>query len=273
MFVKSFPLFLLCASLVALGSDAKQHNGRQPVGERAGCASASVPPSSPQAQMRQSVGDRATPSSKVIQQPQSAVVHLGEAPQRAARPQFNISLSCGSQPVQRPVIVARPMPQKIIIDARSSVYSCVALTPYSISKKGEFIQLEDGSQWKVRNRHQKYVKRWNAGDAVVIEASSFFTWSTYKLVNHTRNESADVELIEPLVNGSYSHWIAEIHPFNGYLRLQDGSIWRMSSKELMQWRVNDDVIVALNKDWFSGHYSYMLVNPRVKNRLVATFSF
>lgn len=177
------------------------------------------------------------------------------------------------QAPQRPVIISRPLPQTVVIDRRSAAYPYATLTPYAISGKGDFIQLEDGSQWKVRHRHYSTVKRWGAGDAILIETGKYFTWSAYKLVNYSRGEFVDVELIEPVCNGLLSHWITEINLYEGYLRLQDGSIWRMSASELLNWSVNDDVAIALSKDWFSSHCSYVLINPRAKNRLIAIFTY
>lgn len=174
---------------------------------------------------------------------------------------------------KRPIVISRPLPQTIVIDRRSAAYPHATLAPYAISPKGDFIQLEDGSQWKVRHRHYRTVKRWSPTDTILIETGKFFTWSAYKLVNYSKNEFVDVELIEPTSNGALSHWITEINVYEGFLRLQDGSIWRMSTNELLNWRVNDDVVVALSKDWFSSHSSYVLINPRVRNRLIAIFSY
>lgn len=232
-----------------------------------------------QAATRQQIGERAAP----IQQRQPIVADVRQpigtretysmpnrAPQRIERPAQPVTTTV--QIVQRPVIRARPLPQVILIDRRSESYSTAALTPHLISRKGDFIQLDDGSSWKVRHKDQKRVKRWNQEDLIVIETGQYFTWSIYKLVNYTRNESCDVELVEPTRNGLLSHWITEIHPYEGYLRLQDGSVWRMDTSELLTWNVNDDVIIGLSKDWFSSHYSYILINPRAKTRLLATFN-
>lgn len=173
----------------------------------------------------------------------------------------------------RPVILSRPIPQAVVIDNRSAAYGYATLAPYAISPKGDFVQLEDGSQWRVRHRHYKTIKRWSSNDAILIETGKFFTWSAYKLVNHTRGEFVDVELIEPIQQGSLSHWITEINPYEGFIRLQDGSYWRMSANELLNWNVNDDVIIALTKNWFSNQNSYVLINPKVKNRLIAIYSY
>lgn len=198
-----------------------------------------------------------------------AVPRPAAYPVRNSVPVVNMAI----QAPQRPVIVSRPLPQAVVIDRRSAAYPYATLTPYAISAKGDFIQLEDGSQWKVRHRHYSAVRRWSVGDAILIETGKFFTWSAYKLVNYTRGEFVDVELIEPVCNGVFSRWITEINVYGGYLRLQDGSIWRMSANELLNWSVNDDVVIALSKDWFSSHCSYVLINPRAKNRLVAILSY
>lgn len=181
----------------------------------------------------------------------------------------------GSRPLgQRPVVVQRSLPSTIVIDRRCAPCPYLTLTPYAISKKGDLIELDDGSVWEVRHRDRRSVKRWAPGDLIVIETGQFFSWSTYKLVNYSRHESVDVELsMNQGWGGRSSHWIVEVNPIQGYLRLEDGSIWRMSASELAQWRVNDDVILGLSKDWFSDQYTYVLINPRAKNRFIAIFEF
>ncbi len=195
--------------------------------------------------------------------------------QRSERPAISVGFQMGNAVVaqpQRPVIVPRPMPQVIVIDRNSAIYSSAVLTPYFISRRGDSLQLDNGSSWNVRPRDRKVVRKWNNGDAIVIETGRFFSWSTYKLVNYTLGVSVDVELNDTVCNGMLSHWVAEINPFEGYLRLQDGSVWRMSTHELLNWQVNDDVIIALSKNFFSNNSSYVLINPRAKSRLVAVFS-
>jgi hypothetical protein len=234
---------------------------------------------------RQVIGERArtmqnSPVAVGVRQPigtNSAVV-VPTPLQRSERPILSVGFEMGnsgsvvvSQP-QRHVIVPRPLPQVIVIDRNSAAYSSAVLTPYFISRRGDSIQLDNGSSWAVRHRDRGTVRQWNTGDAIVIETGRFFSWSTYKLVNYTRNVSVDVELNDPVCNGIMSHWVAEVNPFEGYLRLQDGSVWRMSTNELLNWQVNDDVIIALSKNFFSSSSSYVLINPRVKTRLVAVFS-
>lgn len=206
----------------------------------------------------------------------NAVVSVPAPLHRSERPHLTVGLEMNPATVsrpQRPLIVQRPLPQVIVIDRNSVAYNSATLTPYFISQRGDSIQLDDGSNWKVRERDRRAVRQWNNGDVVVIEAGRFFCWSTYSLVNYTNGTSIDVELINPVCNGVLSHWIIEVNPFEGYLRLQDGSVWRMSTYELLNWNINDDVIIALSKNWFSNDSSYVMINPRAKTRLVAVFNF
>lgn len=191
-------------------------------------------------------------------------------PQPLPRP--HLAAGSAGEAAMRPVVAARPLPQAILIDRRSAIYPYVTLTPLEISSKGDFLQLEDGSRWRVRHRHQSVVRRWNKADSVVIETGKIFTWSAYKLVNYSRSETVDVELEERYQSGLLSRWIAQMDPNSGSLKLQDGSLWRMNTSELASWREGDDVIIAVSKDWFSSHSSYVLINPRAKNRLVAIVS-
>ncbi|MBA3602184.1 MAG: hypothetical protein H0W50_00710 [Parachlamydiaceae bacterium] len=230
---------------------------------------------------RQVIGERARPMQNApvvgLRQPigVNSPVVVPTPLQRSERPAISVGFQMGNAVVaqpQRPVIVPRPMPQVIVIDRNSAIYPSAVLTPYFISRRGDSLQLDNGSSWNVRPRDRKIVRKWDNGDAIVIETGRFFSWSTYKLVNYTRGVSVDVELNDAVCNGMLSHWVAEINPFEGYLRLQDGSVWRMSTHELLNWQVNDDVIIALSKNFFSNNSSYVLINPRVKSRLVAVFS-
>jgi len=173
---------------------------------------------------------------------------------------------------QRPIVVHTPLPQTIIINQCSAVCPYVTLTPYAIAKKGNYIELTDGSVWKVRHRDRSKVKKWRSSDTIVIETANFFSWYAYNLVNYTRNESVDVELhLNDDRIGGTSHWIVEVNPYMGYVRLENGSVWRMSTSELVNWSQNDDVIIGLSKDWFSSRYDYILINPRAQGRFTATF--
>lgn len=241
---------------------------RQPIGTREECA---TPKRAPQPAVRQVIGERAAPVQRVeVRQPIGTRAMPVVTPQRIERPVQPATATI--QFTQRPIIRTRALPPVILLDCRTESYSSAALSPHLISRKGDIIQLNDGSSWKVRHRDQKDVRRWSQEDLIVIETGQYFTWSVYKLVNYSRHESCDVELIAPVRNGFLSHWITEINPFDGYLRLQDGSIWRMNASELMSWNVNDEVIIGLSKDLFSNHYTYILINPRAKKRLLATFS-
>ncbi|MBA2728799.1 MAG: hypothetical protein H0U49_11585 [Parachlamydiaceae bacterium] len=175
---------------------------------------------------------------------------------------------------QRPIVVHTALPQTILIDQRSAVCPFVTLTPYAIAKKGNYLELSDGSVWKVRHRDRNKVKKWKASDAVIIETGKFFSWHAYSLVNYSRNETIDVELhLRDNLNGNTSHWIVEVNPYQGYVKLENGSVWRMSTAELAAWSQNDDVIIGLSRDWFSRHHNYVLINPKAKSRFTATFEF
>ncbi len=171
---------------------------------------------------------------------------------------------------ERPIIIQRPLPQTIVINKRSAICPFATLTPLIIAKKGNFIELNDGSVWKVRHRDRNKVRKWSPNDAIVIETGKFFSWHAYSLVNYSRGETIDVELyLTDNWSGSASHWIAEINPIQGFVRLENGSIWRMSTSELASWTLNDDVIIGLSRDWFSNQYNYILINPKAKNRFTA----
>jgi hypothetical protein len=171
---------------------------------------------------------------------------------------------------QRPVVIQRPLPPTIIVNHCSAPCQFVTLSPLAVAKKGNFIELNDGSTWKVRHRDRSKVKKWCSSDAIVIETGKFFTWSTYSLVNYSRNESIDVELcLCDNWQGTSSHWITEINPLQGYVRLENGSTWKISTCELASWSIYDDVYIGVSKDWFFNQYNYVLINPNAKTRFTA----
>lgn len=175
---------------------------------------------------------------------------------------------------QRPIVIQAALPKTIVINQRSAICPFVTLSPYTIAKKGNYIELSDGSIWQVRHRDRNKVKKWRSSDSVVIETSSFLSWYAYSLVNYSRNETIDVELYaSDSWHGNAAHWIEEVNPFQGYVKLENGSIWHLSTSELAAWSVNDDVIIGLSKDWFSSQYNYVLINPKAKSRFTAIFQF
>ncbi|MGZ3632920.1 MAG: hypothetical protein ACXWM7_01145 [Parachlamydiaceae bacterium] len=189
-------------------------------------------------------------------------------PQRAERPSLaNVSISTR---LPRPICVAKPLPKSIDIHPRSTRYPFAALTPIGPLKNENFLSLDNGSHWKIRHRDLSTCKNWKKGDCILIEAGKFFSWSTYKLVNHTRHESIDAELYTPIREGSLAHWIIAIHPCEGSLQLQDHSTWKINSSDLAEWAVGDDVMIGITKNWFSNDYSYLLINPRTQNRLIVS---
>lgn len=218
-------------------------------------------------------GAQVTPGSHVV--PGSGSVVPGRVPNGSAIINGGAHVVPGTRPLgQRPLVITRPLPQTIVIDRRCAPCPYVTLTPYAVSKKGDMVELSDGSVWEVRHRDRRAVRRWSPGDTILVETGKFLSWSSYRLVNYSRHESADVELaLASGFEGRFSHWITEVNPIQGYVRLEDGSIWRMSSSEVAMWRVNDDVIIGLSKDWFSDQYSYILINPRARNRIIALFEF
>lgn len=266
---------------VVPGSDKVKPENSAPANAHVILGSANVPPA--RANAAPAIAHVVPGSGKVRPARVHVVPEYAEAAASVKQAQSLVRPAAGNIPLHtvpgsravagRPVVVQRALPASIAIEVRSANCPYVTLTPWAISKKGDYIELNDGSLWKVRHRNRKAVKKWNAGDAILIETGGFFSWYTYKLVNYSRNESVDAELsLMQGWQGRSAHHIIEVNPFDGYVRLEDGTIWRMSGRELADWHVHDDVIIAVNKDWFSQRYSYVLVNPRVQNRFIASFS-
>ncbi len=214
----------------------------------------------------------------IVQTPSPAAVSLISTPNAGNLPHphpYNAHQTIGTVAQlarPRPIVNHAPLPQSIIINQRSAVCPYVTLCPSAVAKKGNYIELNDGSVWKVRQRDRNKVKKWNARDAIVIETGGLFSWYSFSLVNYSRRESIEVELHNSdKWHGNTSHWIVEVNPYYGYVKLENGSIWHMSTSELATWSPNDDVIVGLSKDWFSNQYNYVLINPKANSRFTAIF--
>lgn len=152
---------------------------------------------------------------------------------------------------------------------RTSSYRGNALTPQAFSERGDFIQLNDNSYWKIRHRDRKTAKMWRSGDAITVETNSYFSWSRYKLINHTLGESIAVKLF-PSRNGSCKHKIVAIDFMNELIELEDRSVWKINPCNLRMWRLHDDVVIAIDTSNRSTVPCYVLINPEKEFSVAAT---
>lgn len=133
---------------------------------------------------------------------------------------------------------------------------------------GSQIELMNGSVWVVRPNGRGKVRNWLPTDVLFIgpNGSSF---SNFKLVNQTTDNSAEVDLIlGPFYYGERTSWIIDIDWYNRRVTLNDGSQWDVSlwgKPELRRWMINDTVLIGVNSGISSWFNSSLLVNVATKD--------
>lgn len=101
----------------------------------------------------------------------------------------------------------RSLPALIQLDNQCVAYKHLLLNLYAISPRGHVIELVDGSVWHVSSKSdRRKVRRWNYSDDIMIESSQYFIWTTYRLINFTRNESIEASMtVGPINERKASH--------------------------------------------------------------------
>jgi hypothetical protein len=93
--------------------------------------------------------------------------------------------------VVSPVVIYEAAPT-LVIEKQPVIRPYISLTPSLISDNLKYMTLNNGSQWRIRHRDRPLIKHWRQGDLISIELGSLFSRFEYKLINHTRLESAEV---------------------------------------------------------------------------------
>lgn len=91
-----------------------------------------------------------------------------------------------------PVMVYEPAPVSVAVACKPAVRPYMALTPSIITTNLKYMTLSDGSQWRIRHRDRPLIRHWHSGDLIGIELGGYFSRFQYKLVNHTRRETVEV---------------------------------------------------------------------------------
>jgi len=150
-------------------------------------------------------------------QPQPAARAVAPAPAQAYSHQYmGVSTNQPVRPLQRgavcvpaaiphqpvyyvvPQKTAKAVHQTVVYQAsqpilvESAIRPYAALTPRMLSDNYKYLTLSNGSEWRVRHRDRPRVKHWHNGDLLSIELGSVFSRFQYKLINHSRLESAEV---------------------------------------------------------------------------------
>jgi len=136
----------------------------------------------------------------------------------------------------------------------------------AISSYADLVQLEDGSTWYVDPSDASTVSTWYSGDLLTLSPVwTAFSEYSYLLTNETQDSSAYIAPhVGPVRFGPHSHWIASLDGIQGIVVLEDGSTWIVPDGEVLEWDVNQTIILGANSELFSS-YDSVLINVDMNN--------
>lgn len=148
-----------------------------------------------------------------------------------------------------------------------------------ISVLGDYLIIEDGSQWNIRASYADEAFSWREKDPIMIVKnnsffSSYFHGFKYKMVNARTNTAIEVSLhLGPILENPYTLQVAAINPTTSEVILSDNSLWQCdpSQKSLLdKWIATDGVIIGTNsKGWFNNTYENILINVNMLQEIKA----
>jgi hypothetical protein len=126
----------------------------------------------------------------------------------------------------------------------------------------ESVELEDGSIWTINPWDVNKTANWLDTDVLVISPNhTWFSSYPFRITNQNTGKSIQVNLtLGPIYNGPSTHWIVDIDYLNGFVFLEDHTVWEMSPFDIEQWVINDTVIIGINDAWFSFSQPNILIN-------------
>ena len=128
----------------------------------------------------------------------------------------------------------------------------------SISPKGKFIVIEDGSCWEVvYYSDQSKVLKWKTTDTLFIYNKG---WDNdFKMENKNLNDSINIKLLHgPFFEATFSKQIIYIDIEKLEIALSDQSLWKISSSDkkiLKDWYVDDYIVIGNNKSSYKEKYT------------------
>lgn len=127
---------------------------------------------------------------------------------------------------------------------------------------GDWVKLEDGSQWQIALSDQQEAARWWYNDEIYISQSDGYY--DYLIVNRTKEKHVRANrLTKPDFYGVYTRYIVAIDRFADRILLSDGTWWNVSwfDDSIMQrWSENHTVIIGLNCGFDKFSYPFILIN-------------
>lgn len=139
-----------------------------------------------------------------------------------------------------------------------------------ISPLGDYLILEDESQWTINSDYQGEVFSWRQSDPIIIELNDHFISNhlygyKYKMINTKTNTSIDVKLhLGPILTNPCTLQVIAINPITYEVILSDNSVWQCDPYQYYlfdRWLIGDGIIVGTNvKGWFNSSYDNILIN-------------
>ena len=139
-----------------------------------------------------------------------------------------------------------------------------------VSALGDYIVLEDGSQWKIKPGYNDEAYLWKELDPILLITNDFFlsSWFSnykYKLVNARTNTFIEVQLqLGPILDNPNTLFVVGLNPITYEVLLSDDSCWRVDPAQYYifnKWLINDVVIVGKTKlGWRNSPYENILLN-------------
>ncbi len=147
-----------------------------------------------------------------------------------------------------------------------------------VGARGTTLTMDDQTIWEIASSSASTAKKWGAGTTFTIypnnwSISSWLSSYEYALYNEATGDWVESTLSEgPFVK--YAVLISDIDYYQGYVRLSDGSMWKMGNsyfelQKLATWGTRQAVLVGKNTGWFTP--SFILININQNEYIAADF--
>lgn len=144
---------------------------------------------------------------------------------------------------------------------------------------GDMIEIEDGSYWLTNPNDRLKLFDWFPGDVLLVLQNQSSFWSKpaypYVILNTRNDQRIEVEINQaPLWDLRF--FIIEIYKpvyGDGWLKLNDGSIWKLSSSNKDVWNLwepNDTIIMGTNDSIFNFLTPNILLNVTCSQQFVTS---
>ncbi len=149
-----------------------------------------------------------------------------------------------------------------------------------ISALGDFVIIEDGSQWTIKPGYAQEAFSWRENDPIIITLndsfmSSFLYGFKYKMINAKTNSSVEIKLqLGPILNNPFTVQVAALNPLTYQVILTDNSLWQCDPSQYSifnKWLPGDGIIIGTNvKGWFNSSYENLLININLLQEIRST---